>query len=308
MANIAGIRAGLAGLIVFGMGLAVTPSAKAQVVGAGTFNLTGAIDVTGSAFTFGDMVAPPPGDQMARITSPLTGQFSDITAGVSVPIKNLAAPTVTPGTPFLVSDWITLPDGIDLDLMNIPISSASHTCTSADDAPGSICRAIANSPITLEQGTDGVTALMNLSGVAYFASSPGTTTPWSGKLAADFSGETISGLLTTFTTNGHITTGYQANFVTLPPTLTPQQMTRSIIAAVNVLSSQGVLNGGQDNSLVVKLQHAIDKMNGGNTAAAMDNLNSFIGEVNDLLGGGVLTSSQATPLISAAESVIARLP
>src|SRR5579884_1125846 len=114
--------------------------------------------------------------------------------------------------------------------------------------------------------------------------------------------------LTTFTTTGHFTTGYQANFVTSAPTLTPQQMTQSIIAAVKVLSSEGVLNGGQDNSLVVKLQHAIHKMNSGNAAAAMDNLNSFIGEVNDLLGGGVLTSSQARPLISAAESVIARLP
>src|SRR5579884_1125845 len=144
----------LMGLVVFGIALVVTPSATAQVVGAGTFNLTGAIDVTGTAFTFGNMVAPPPGDQMARAELPLTGQFSDIVAGVNVPIKNLSAPTVIPGTPFLVSDWITLPDGIDLDLMNIPISSASHTCTSADDAPGSICRAIANSPITLEQGTD----------------------------------------------------------------------------------------------------------------------------------------------------------
>lgn len=311
MANIAGTRAALAGLVIFGIGLVAAPSAKAQVVGAGTFNLAGAIDVTGSAFTFGNMVAPPPGDQMARTTQPLTGQFSDIAAGVSVPIKNLSAPTVTPGTPFLVSGWITLPDGIDLDLTNIPISSASHTCTSADDAPGSICRAIANSPITLEQGTDGVTALMNLSGVAYFTSSPATTTAWSGKLAADFTapGEnTISGVLGVFASTGQITTGYQANFVTTAAPLTPQQMTQSIIAAVNVLSSQGVVNGGQANSLEVKLRHAIGKMNGGNAAAAMGNLNSFIGEVNGLLNSGALTSSQAAPLISAAENVIARLP
>ncbi|HZQ53883.1 MAG TPA: PEP-CTERM sorting domain-containing protein [Bryobacteraceae bacterium] len=219
-------------------GLALVSSlASAASVGAGTFNLAGAIDVTSSAFTFGNMVAPPPGDQMARTTLPLTGQFSDVAAGVAVPVKNLSAPTVTPGTPFLVSDWITLPDGIDLDLTNIPLSMASHACTAADDAPGSICRATATSPITLEQGTDGVTALLNLSGVAYFATSPGTTTPWSGKLAADFSGETISTLLATFSSTGHITTGYQANFVTTAPTTVPEP---GALAAVGL----GLLGAG----------------------------------------------------------------
>jgi uncharacterized repeat protein (TIGR03803 family) len=88
---------------------------------------------------------------------------------------------------------------------------------------------------------------------------------------------------------------------------TPQQATQAIINSVNALFSQGVLNGGQDNSLVVKLQHAINLINAGNDAAAIGNLNAFIGEVNDLLASGVLTPSQAASLISAAESVIARL-
>jgi uncharacterized repeat protein (TIGR03803 family) len=88
---------------------------------------------------------------------------------------------------------------------------------------------------------------------------------------------------------------------------TPQQATQAIINAVNALFSQGVLNGGQDNSLVVKLQHAINLINAGNDAAAIGNLNAFIGEVNDLLASGVLTPSQAAPLISAAEGVIAAL-
>jgi uncharacterized repeat protein (TIGR03803 family) len=88
---------------------------------------------------------------------------------------------------------------------------------------------------------------------------------------------------------------------------TPQQATQTIINSVNALFSQGVLNGGQDNSLVVKLQHAIDLMNAGKNAAAIGNLNAFISEVNDLLSSGVLSPSQAASLVSAAESVIARL-
>jgi uncharacterized repeat protein (TIGR03803 family) len=89
--------------------------------------------------------------------------------------------------------------------------------------------------------------------------------------------------------------------------VTPEQATQTIINSVNALFSQGVINGGQDNSLVAQLQHAIVLMNAGKNAGAIGNLDSFIGEVNDLLSSGVLSASQAASLISAAESVIAAL-
>ena len=89
---------------------------------------------------------------------------------------------------------------------------------------------------------------------------------------------------------------------------TPQQSTQTIINSVNALFSQGVLSGGQDNSLVGQLQHAIEMMNAGKNNGAIGNLDSFITEVNDLLSSGVLSASQAALLISAAQSVIAALP
>jgi hypothetical protein len=90
--------------------------------------------------------------------------------------------------------------------------------------------------------------------------------------------------------------------------VTPEQATQTIINYVNALFSQGVINGGQDNSLVVQLQHAIAMMSAGKNNGAIGNLDSFIIEVNDLLSSGVVSASQATSLISAAESVIAALP
>jgi hypothetical protein len=48
-------------------------------------------------------------------------------------------------------------------------------------------------------------------------------------------------------------------------------------------------------------------MNAGKNAGAIGNLDAFIGEVNDLLSSGVLSPSQAAPLINAAQNVIARL-
>jgi hypothetical protein len=89
--------------------------------------------------------------------------------------------------------------------------------------------------------------------------------------------------------------------------LTPQQATQAVVNSVNALFAQGVLNGGQDNSLVAQLQHAITMMNAGKNAGAIGNLDSFISEVNDLLSSGVLSPSQAAPLVSAAQNVIASL-
>ncbi len=89
--------------------------------------------------------------------------------------------------------------------------------------------------------------------------------------------------------------------------LTPQQATQAVINTVNALFSQGVLNGGQDNSMVTQLQHAMTMMNAGKNAGAIGNLESFISEVNDLLNSGVLSPSQGASLVSAAQTVIARL-
>jgi len=89
--------------------------------------------------------------------------------------------------------------------------------------------------------------------------------------------------------------------------LTPQQVIQNIINAVNTLYSEGVINGGQDNSLVKQLQHAISLACGGNINGAIGNLESFISEVEDLEGSGTLTLSEATALIDAANSAIASL-
>ena len=56
-----------------------------------------------------------------------------------------------------------------------------------------------------------------------------------------------------------------------------------------------------------ELQQAITLMAAGKNAAAIQNLDLFIGEVADLLNSGVLMSSQGNPLISAAKGVVAVL-
>jgi uncharacterized repeat protein (TIGR03803 family) len=88
---------------------------------------------------------------------------------------------------------------------------------------------------------------------------------------------------------------------------TPQAATQMIINQVNALSAQKVINSGQRNSLLAELQQAISLMNKGKNASAIQNLQGFISEVRGLESSRVLASSQAEPLISEANGVIAQL-
>ena len=88
---------------------------------------------------------------------------------------------------------------------------------------------------------------------------------------------------------------------------TPQLATQAIVNQVNGLMAQGVINKGQDNSLVTKLQHAIAMINAGKIKGAIGKLEGFIGEINALENSGRLTGARASALTSAANGVIAQL-
>lgn len=93
----------------------------------------------------------------------------------------------------------------------------------------------------------------------------------------------------------------------LATTQTPQQAIGEMIGYVNNLLTQRAINSGQGNSLTKELQKTIDMSNAGKINGAVGNLESFIGEVNDLSSSGVLSPAQAGALISAANGVIAQL-
>jgi hypothetical protein len=85
---------------------------------------------------------------------------------------------------------------------------------------------------------------------------------------------------------------------------TPQEATQDLITEVQELVASGVLNQGQGNSLIVKLQNAINKMDQGNYNAAINILNAFINEVTALNNAGILSDEEADGLIAAAERII----
>jgi PKD repeat protein len=77
--------------------------------------------------------------------------------------------------------------------------------------------------------------------------------------------------------------------------------------AANVVANITTLNGGQKNSLIVKLNNAADSLDRGNTGAANNQLNAFLNEVQADLGSGKISSSQAATLTTDVHSVQAAL-
>jgi pullulanase/glycogen debranching enzyme len=100
-----------------------------------------------------------------------------------------------------------------------------------------------------------------------------------------------------FTVPGRTT----AVFVELAPA---QERIGYLIEDVESLVAQGVLNNGQGNSLIAKLEDAIKKLSAGQPKTAVNRLNAFINEVMSLIAEGTLTPEQGQPLIDVAADII----
>jgi len=88
--------------------------------------------------------------------------------------------------------------------------------------------------------------------------------------------------------------------------LTPAQAIALVITTIEGLEGSGVLNQGQANSLIVKLQHAIDKLNSmPGKPPACNQLQAFVNEVHAYVNGGKLTPAQADSLLGGPLGILA---
>jgi hypothetical protein len=208
--------------------------ASAATVGAGQFNVASSVYITNTGFNVGTNApnTPSTANNVVNVFLPATGAFSDLTAGETATMLDLATPAanppgpVIPGGSFTLANFVQLPDGINVDLTGLPISTAP-LCTGA---PSLGCQAQAGSPITLSSTPTGVAASFSVTGLAHFAGDTDVT-PVRGIFTAQFTAppdETIAGLLGDFQTNGFITTSFSATFTTLP---TPEPASMALLGA-----------------------------------------------------------------------------
>jgi hypothetical protein len=88
--------------------------------------------------------------------------------------------------------------------------------------------------------------------------------------------------------------------------LTPAQAIPDVISTIEDLQAAGVLNGGQANSLIVKLNHAIDSLNSKpGQPTACNQLQAFVNEVNAYVSSGKLAQAQADTLLGGPLGILA---
>jgi len=85
---------------------------------------------------------------------------------------------------------------------------------------------------------------------------------------------------------------------------TPLDAIDEVIAKVETLVNDGVINNGNGNALILKLENAANKIDNGNTNAAANQLNAFINQINDFVDSGKLTSQQGQDLVDAIQAII----
>lgn len=81
----------------------------------------------------------------------------------------------------------------------------------------------------------------------------------------------------------------------------------ALISNVQALVTSGVLNNGQGNALLVKLEHSMQHLDSGRVTPAVNGLGAFVNQVNAFISADVLTSAEGQPLIDAANALIALL-
>jgi hypothetical protein len=188
------------------------------------------------------------------------------------------------------------------------------------EAPATV--AVANVPPIVDAGPDAFLVMRQLLSRSVVFTDPGADT-WSAVVDwGDGSVATSSGLSTRSFTVAHAYESSGTYLVTV--TVTDKDggqggasfratawahaiTIADIVAAVQSLVDQGVLNGGQGSSLTGKLQDAQTALDAGNVQAAAEVLNAFINEVQALQSAGILDSSQAANLIAMARAVIASI-
>jgi hypothetical protein len=87
--------------------------------------------------------------------------------------------------------------------------------------------------------------------------------------------------------------------------LSAQQQAVLLTGQINTLVNTGVLNSGNGNALTTKLSNAAGFFAAGKTKDGIHQVGDFIHQVDNDVKSGKLTATQAQPLISAANAIIA---
>lgn len=97
---------------------------------------------------------------------------------------------------------------------------------------------------------------------------------------------------------------FHATLWTIPTTTPlPDELTNSLIGDIQNLVNAGILNQGQGNSLIVKLQHALVHLAKDNPRNACNLIRAFSNQVNSLVEESVLSPEDGGPLLDSVNEI-----
>ena len=112
------------------------------------------------------------------------------------------------------------------------------------------------------------------------------------------------GVAVNTTTNRVYVSNTNNNNVSVIATVTPEQATELLIDQVEALVNTGVLNKGQGEALIKKLEVALKHLDRDDVNAAIRTLEGFINQVNAFVSAGGLSQSEGNRLIDPASNII----
>lgn len=178
----------------------ISASAHADSVASGMFTISGNATLQTSAITFGSP---------ATFGPPATGPFGSLSGTAT--IGNIPS-TSSPAT----TNWIMLPDGINLNLTTVLPGLDSTACSS--NAPGSVCTP-SGSPYSISQiSSTQADITFALEGTAYSGSFAGGSSPFSAIFTEQLagSGATITNIVAELNSTG-VPNTYSATFTVTGP-------------------------------------------------------------------------------------------
>ncbi len=296
-------------------------------------------DVLVVRMTGSDVVTPPNNDPVAvddvkstNANTPLTFAANDLTANDTdadndaLTVTSVTSPsanggsvtfdgmnvTYTPAANFSGADTFTYTisdgkGGTDSATVTVNVAPPNHNPVANADAEKTDENVALTFPATalLANDTDADGDAITLTSVSATSASGGHVTFSNGQItytpATDFAG---SDTFTYSISDGHNGTATGTVTVTV---LTPEQAIDDIISQVDTLHDDGLLNSGNTNSLMTKLDGAAAKLDSDQYSAAMNKIQSFINQVNDWMSSGKISSSIGQTLISSANDVLASI-
>jgi predicted nucleic acid-binding Zn-ribbon protein len=113
----------------------------------------------------------------------------------------------------------------------------------------------------------------------------------------------------TFTARGRIQDkdGDFTDYTAGVSVLNTEDLIEMLMDAVEGLVEAGVLNPGQGNALITKLEAMLQQLSKDHSTPAINQVKAFTNQVNGLINAGILSPAEGQPLIDAANAIIGQL-